>query len=98
MVGADYPIVVPHQGGSVLGLVEDAVTQPEAARLAAYEGLDYVVSVQQVRIAAGGEIAAAVFIPTATLRPAAGCWDFARWQRTAKPAVLRSLGAYFGAT
>jgi len=78
--GKGYPILVPQRGGTVSGRVVGGLTAADAARLSAYEGANYRVSVLPVRMQGRLETVS-VFTPNGPgLAPSADEWDLASWQ------------------
>ena len=68
------------RGGTVSGMVVGGLTRADAARLSAYEGPNYRVSMLPVRLQGRLE-RVAVFEPNGPgLAPSADAWDLRRWQ------------------
>lgn len=89
--GRNYPVLVRAPGGQVDGLLFRPARPTDAARLASYEGSEYVTRLLPV----GGPNSsrrALVFLPAGPALPASKAdWALADWQRRYKPAFLRSL-------
>lgn len=91
--GASYPIVVRDKAGHVEGMTLDRVSEPEAARLAAYEGPRYSL----VRLFADypgvGPRAVFVFQPRYGAFTATGeDWSLSAWRALHKERFLAALG------
>lgn len=85
--GRSYPVLIRAPGGQVDGLLFRPARPTDAARLAAYEGPEYVTRALPV----SGQ-RALVFLPAGpALPPAKADWALDDWQRRYKPAFLRSL-------
>lgn len=93
--GRSYPVLLRAARGQVTGLLFRPARPSDAARLAAYEGAEYVTRCLPVRCSrASGAAArrARVFLPAGTALPAGfDDWTLPRWQRRDKAAFLRSL-------
>jgi hypothetical protein len=103
--GRSYPVLLRAPGGRVTGLLFRAARTADAARLADYEGPEYITLSLPVRRGGGaldagaagaGAGRARVFLPAGTgssERLAAGFddWKLTRWQRRDKTAFLRSM-------
>lgn len=89
--GRSYPLLIRSPGGRVDGLLFRPARPTDTARLASYEGPEYVSRLLPV----GGQ-RARVFLPAGpsqgtALAPAKADWALVDWQRRYKPAFLRSL-------
>lgn len=98
--GRSYPVLIRSPGGQVDGLLFRPARPADAARLAAYEGPEYVSRRLPVQTGNGGGHdggrRALVFLPAGSARgsalpPAKTDWALADWQRRHKPAFLRTL-------
>lgn len=97
--GRSYPVLLRAARGQVVGLLFRPARPGDAARLAAYEGPEYVtrtLPVRQGRADRGRTNAApdraCVFLPAgAALQAGFDDWALPRWQRRDKAAFLRSL-------
>ena len=91
VAGADYPIIIPRQGGAVRGLLVDGLGPGAVERLKLYEGPDYVARAKRVTLDDGSHVLANVFVPGRRLVASAEDWDLEWWQSTCKEGVLRRL-------
>lgn len=91
--GRSYPVLLRAPGGVVDGLLFRAARSSDAARLADYEGPEYLTRSLPVRKrGASGPRRARVFLPAGAALPATfGDWQLRRWQRQDKAAFLHSL-------
>jgi hypothetical protein len=101
--GRSYPVLLRAAGGLVDGLLFSAARPGDAARLAAYEGPEYLTRSLPVRRTGATRARpgrARVFLPAGpALGPAQGQvlaaafadWALKRWQRRDKAAFLRSM-------
>jgi hypothetical protein len=80
-VGESFPIIVPHPGGRVDGVLVEGLTEADLDRIQFFEGSDYALHPFAVECAAE-RIEVHVFLPTARLEPEAAAWDFAGWVET----------------
>lgn len=74
-----YPMLVPAAGGRVEGVLVAGIRPAEAARLAAYEGPEFVPAEITVR-AAGRPERALAFMPSPRLAPSRRDWAPADWR------------------
>lgn len=91
--GRSYPILVRAPGSIVDGTLFRAADPADMARLALYEGPEYLARRLPVR-AAGATVTqrALVFLPAGgALKPANTDWHLAAWQRHQKSTFLLSL-------
>jgi len=96
--GGTYPIAVRDPCREVEGAVVSGLSARDVARLAAYEGPGYRISLLKVRVA-GSLIAASMFEPLMTrLQPTRRLWHLAVWQRRDKrlyiARIRRSISAH----
>lgn len=90
--GRLYPLLVPSPAGQVDGELFTPARPADAARLAAYEGPEYVIRSLPVQpIGSAGSVRAQVFLPIRNLIAGRSDWDLENWRRTHKAAFLRSL-------
>jgi len=96
--GRSYPVLIRAPGGQVDGLLFRPARPTDAARLASYEGPEYLTRHLPVQVADGsaGSQRARVFLPAGpaqgfALAPAKADWALTDWQRRYKSAFLRSL-------
>ena len=95
--GQRYPILMPSTIADVPGALTQPVDAETAERLAYYEGTGYRAATKPVISAAGGQVAAVVFVPIGGLKPSTVAWDLGRWQRMDKPGALRRIAAWMAA-
>lgn len=85
--GETFPVLVPHPGGEVAGLVIDGVSEDEVGRLCYYETPDYALQPFPVETAVDRSHAH-VFIATGRLEVDDAHWEFEAWVATEKPLGL----------
>lgn len=94
--GKSYPILVRRRGGEVDGMVVGGLTAADAARLSAYEGPNYRVSMLPVRLQGRLE-RVSVFEPDGPgLAPSAEAWDIGHWQSRYKRAFVAYIRKALG--
>lgn len=86
--GENYPILVPHPGGRVEGLLVDRLTAAEIDRLHFFEGGEYALSPLPVVDREGNHAGAHAFVSTGILEDAGEPWHLEAWAATEK---LRAL-------
>lgn len=89
--GASYPVLVADIGSEVNGIVAAGLTPRDAALLVRYEGADYRLAKQQVRIGAS-TVLAAVFLPRQATAASTMKWTYAEWCRRFRARFLRQVG------
>ena len=97
-VGESFPIIVPHPGGRVDGLMVEGLTEADLDRIQFFEGSDYALHPFTVECA-GQRIDVHVFLPTARLEPEAAAWDFGTWGETERAmcfALAEELMSHYG--
>ena len=85
--GETFPVLVPHPGGEVAGLVIEGVSPDEVARLCYYETPDYALHPYPVETTVDRSHAH-VFIATGRLEVDEAHWEFEAWVATEKPLGL----------
>jgi len=85
--GETFPVLVPHPGGEVVGVVIEGVSPDEVGRLCYYETPDYALHPFPVETAAARS-PAHVFIATSRLDAEDVQWEFEAWVATEKPLGL----------
>jgi hypothetical protein len=85
--GETFPVLVPHPGGEVAGLVIEGVSADEVGRLCYYETPDYALHPYPVETAVERSHAH-VFIATGRLDVEDAHWEFEAWVATEKPLGL----------
>lgn len=88
--GASYPVVVADTGGEVDGIVASGLTRHDAALLVRFEGAEYRLANQQVRIGAS-TATAAVFLPRQAAAASMVTWTYSDWCRRFRPSFLRQV-------
>lgn len=91
--GRSYPIILPAAGHSVSGVLADRVDEPAAARLDRFEGAEYRKLRVRIRRAAGDTKSCWVYAVSDAGIAGTGAWDFDRWRRCDRAALLRWLSA-----
>ena len=97
-VGESFPVIVPHPGGWVDGLLVDGLTAADLDRIQFFEGSDYALHPFAVACAAQ-RIEVQVSLPTARLEAEPSAWDFAAWAETERAmcfALAEELMAQYG--
>lgn len=90
--GESYPILRPAPDTAVDGLLVPSLSPGEAARVAFYEGEEYR-PVPLTVVSASGPRDALVFVDDGGLSTD-GEWDFERWRREEKAALLAAAHAF----
>ena len=85
--GETFPVLVPHPGGEVAGVVIEGVSPDEVGRLCYYETPDYALHPYPVETSADRRHAH-VFIATGRLDAEDTHWEFEAWVATEKPLGL----------
>ena len=88
-LNASFPILVPHPGGRVEGILVTDLTAADIARLKFYEGVDcegskYALTALPVEYR-GELLSAQVFLPTAYIAADETVWDFDTWAAAERP-------------
>ena len=100
VLGEDYPVIVGRAGETATGMLVRGLSEGAVARLNYFEDeFDYALDDREVRTADGGRHRAEVFFVRGGHLRTGGTWDFARWERTQRPAFVeaaRELMALFG--
>jgi hypothetical protein len=90
-----FPILVPHPGGRVDGVVVTDLTAADVDRLRFYEATDYEGSdyaLATLPVECRGEfLAAQVFLPTAQLSADEMIWDFDAWAAVERPLFIEMI-------
>ena len=95
--GESYPVLEPSEDGIVHGLLVLRLTELETRRIAYYEGDEY--RLVRLDVICGEGVQSALAFAEATSLATDGEWDFTRWQREEKQALLeaaRDFMARFG--
>lgn len=82
--GEHYPILAPHPGGRVDGLLIDGLTEAEIDRIRFFEGEDYALRPLPVTDAEGRPAGALACVSTGTLEEAGEAWHLEAWAATEK--------------
>lgn len=94
-----YPMILPHRGGAVDGVVTGDLSRDDLARIALYEGEDYELERHTVSPAATDQgsaaaIAAWLYRGRRHARPSTRPWQLAAWQAKEKASYLRDTRAW----
>jgi gamma-glutamylcyclotransferase (GGCT)/AIG2-like uncharacterized protein YtfP len=90
VAGRTYPMLVPHAGCTVDGLVVDGLTEDELRRLVRYEGPEYQLLPLPVATAAGPQTAL-VFLCLPSVRSERREWRFDQWRLRYKSDFLKTI-------
>jgi hypothetical protein len=93
-----FPVLVPHPGGRVEGVLVMDLTEADIARIQFFEGLDYALAALAVECR-GERMAAQVFLPTARLAAEETAWNFDAWaaaERAFCVALAEELMSHYG--
>jgi hypothetical protein len=93
-----FPMLVPHPGGRVEGVLVTELTEADIARIQFFEGSDYALAGLAVECL-GERLAAQVFLPTARLAAEETAWDFDAWaaaERALCVALAEELMSHYG--
>ena len=94
IAGQVYPMLLPHRGGAVEGLVATGLNRDDLTRIANYEGDDYRCERHQIVIDDGkSTLSAWLYRGQAQLRPSNRPWRLAAWQAKNKTMYLRAFDA-----
>ena len=91
VAGRPYPMVVPHPGGRVEGLLLHGLGPVDLDRLAYYEGWEYRLAPQAVLDAVGRPVAARLYRAIGPVRADPRPWRLDRWRALHKPVALARL-------
>jgi Gamma-glutamyl cyclotransferase, AIG2-like len=97
-IGESFPIIVPHPGGRVDGVLVQDLTDADLARVQFFEGSDYALHPFTVDCA-GERVEVQVFLPTARLEAEEATWDFEAWVETERAmcfALAEELMSHYG--
>jgi hypothetical protein len=97
-VGESFPVIVPHPGGRVEGVVVEQLTESDIERIQFFEGADYALHPFAVELV-GARVEAHVYLPTAQLEAEAEGWDFGAWLETERAycfALAEEMMSYYG--
>lgn len=106
VAGRLYPLLLPHRGGAVDGLVADGLSSAQINRIRDYEGGDYRLERHKVVLLRPGEVNgetnrvladAWLFRSRPDTRPSSREWRLAAWRDNHKAAFLREARAWLGA-
>jgi hypothetical protein len=95
VAGRSYPMILPHRGGAVDGVVATCLTRDDLARIALYEGDGYrlerqmVVPVNPQGRANDERFAAWIYRSRPATRPSAREWRLSVWQSKEKASYVR---------
>ena len=89
ILGGLAPVLLPHPHGAVDGVLLPAPGERAMARARHFEGRHHYRLAERPVQASGACVTAAVFLPTAQVRPLSRTWDFDTWHRRHKAAFLR---------
>ena len=83
-----FPVLVPHAGGQVVGVLVFDLTSADVARLQFYEGSWYALEALPVECCGGEVLTAQVFLPTAHIAADEMVWDFDAWAAVERPLFM----------
>ncbi len=87
----NYPAIVVQRSSSVEGCLTRDLDRRAAARLEAFEGVEFDRIRRAVTLANGTTVAAWTFVASRQATPSATSWNLATWQRNHKREFLRRL-------
>ncbi|MGI9303504.1 MAG: gamma-glutamylcyclotransferase family protein [Gammaproteobacteria bacterium] len=93
------PVLQAAAGEHVSGIIVEGLTEDDRARIAFFEGSDYVVEALPVRLENGEPVEARVHLASNLDVFEETPWDFARWRADHKPkflALSKLWMTYFG--
>jgi Gamma-glutamyl cyclotransferase, AIG2-like len=93
-----FPLLVPHPGGRVEGVLVEGLTPADIDRIQFFEGSDYAFSLLAVECR-GERLAAHAFLPTARLHAEETAWEFEAWcaaERALCVALTEELMSHYG--
>lgn len=94
IAGQVYPMLLPHRGGGVEGVVATGLNRDDVMRIARYEGDDYRRERHQVFIhESRSALNAWLYRGQPNLRPSNRQWRLATWQAKHKAMYLRAFDA-----
>ncbi len=86
--GRPYPMLIEHNGGRVEGVLIHGLGERDCARLAYYEGWEYVTAPVTIRTLSGKTIETEMFTCSSGILADNRDWRLDAWQRKHKPAAL----------
>lgn len=89
--GATYPVLVADEAGHVEGVLVGGLTRRDVELLSAFEGNDYRVAQQPVRVEEGGMVMARLFLPKHEALGSTTGWSYERWRRRHRNRFLRQV-------
>ena len=92
VAGRDYPMLVPHPTGRVVGVLARKLGGQALRRLVVYEGAEYRLVRMVVADRCGRSILARVFLADPRVRWDPRSWRLETWQRRHKRNCLRRIG------
>ncbi len=99
--GYSFPTLIERKGARVDGLITQGLTDDDIARIAYFEDTEYAPTTVDVTTAEA-DLAAQVFMATATLRSSGEPWSFDHWRQHHKPLLVavtrRVMREHYGIT
>jgi ADP-ribose pyrophosphatase len=99
--GYSFPTLIERKGARVDGLITQGLTDDDIARIAYFEDTEYAPTTVDVTTAEA-DLAAQVFMATATLRSSGEPWSFEHWRHHQKPLLVavtrRVMREHYGIT
>lgn len=88
------PVLVPHRGARVEGLLARGLDRRQAARICHFEGRNYRLFTCAVRLQRGERVRAGVFLGRGRNPVKRAPWRLAAWQRRDKRAFLKLIALW----
>jgi hypothetical protein len=99
--GYSFPTLIERRGERVDGIVAQGLTQADIDRIAYFEDTEYAPVVVDVSTARS-DVAAQVYMATASLKATGERWAFDKWKKEHKPLLLavthKVMSEHYGTT